>query len=78
MKNVSFESHTGEKIGIVGRTGAGKSSLFVTLFRLAEVTSGVICIDAINISNVPLQKLRSDIFSRDIFHFDGLSNKGMI
>lgn len=58
LKNVTFEAHPGEKIGIVGRTGAGKSSIFVSLFRLAQITSGAVCIDAINVCNVPLKRLR--------------------
>lgn len=49
---------TSEKIGIVGRTGAGKSSLFSSLFRLTNVCDGDIYLDAVKICNVPLKKLR--------------------
>lgn len=55
---MSFESLPNEKIGVVGRTGAGKSSLLVALFRLTEVSGGSIYVDGINISNVPLPDLR--------------------
>ena len=58
LNGVSFETKPAEKIGIVGRTGSGKSSLFVALFRIGELEAGQILIDGINVSHLPLQDLR--------------------
>ncbi|PCH38966.1 ATP-dependent bile acid permease [Wolfiporia cocos MD-104 SS10] len=59
LKGVSFTVNPGEKIGIVGRTGAGKSSLLQALFRIVNVQGGSITIDDINIREVGLKTLRS-------------------
>ncbi|KAF1319965.1 Atp-binding protein, partial [Globisporangium splendens] len=59
LKNVSFEIKSHEKIGIVGRTGAGKSSLTMALFRMNELMSGRILIDGVDIAMLPLHVLRS-------------------
>lgn len=60
LKEISFEIQPGEKIGIVGRTGAGKSSLIQTIFRLAE-PNGQIKIDGINIKDLSLKDLRKKL-----------------
>jgi ABC-type multidrug transport system fused ATPase/permease subunit len=58
LRDISFVIRGGEKIGIVGRTGAGKTSLVMTLFRILEVSSGQITIDGVNIGSLSLSDLR--------------------
>ncbi|KAJ7036806.1 multidrug resistance-associated ABC transporter [Mycena alexandri] len=58
LKGCSFDVRPGEKVGIVGRTGAGKSSLLQALFRMVELQSGSIEIDGHNIAEVGLDVLR--------------------
>ncbi|KAK3751067.1 hypothetical protein RRG08_044643 [Elysia crispata] len=60
LKDINFNIHAGEKIGIVGRTGAGKSSLITTLFRLAE-PEGELTIDGVSIHSLGLHDLRNAI-----------------
>ena len=58
LKDINAEILPGEKVGIVGRTGAGKSSLSLALFRLIEHSEGDIMIDNININKIGLHDLR--------------------
>lgn len=59
LKGLSMHVRGGERIGIVGRTGAGKSSIMSTLFRLVEISGGHIYIDGLDISTIGLHDLRS-------------------
>ncbi|KAF8258908.1 ABC transporter [Lactarius quietus] len=58
---LSMSVEGGEKIGIVGRTGAGKSSIMVALFRIVELVSGSISIDGVDISKLGLNDVRNAI-----------------
>ncbi|KAH7318562.1 ABC transporter family protein [Stachybotrys elegans] len=59
LNGLTMHVQGGERIGIVGRTGAGKSSIMSTLFRLVEISGGSITIDGVNISTIGLYDLRS-------------------
>ncbi|KAI4217682.1 MAG: hypothetical protein LQ351_000278 [Letrouitia transgressa] len=59
LQGLTMDIAGGERIGIVGRTGAGKSSIMSALFRLVELSGGSISIDGINIATVGLKDLRT-------------------
>ncbi|TID30545.1 hypothetical protein CANINC_000899 [Pichia inconspicua] len=61
LKNLSLHIKPGEKIGIVGRTGAGKSTITTALYRLSEPDEGRMYIDGQNIQEIGLFKLRSQL-----------------
>ncbi|ETV83054.1 hypothetical protein H257_04797 [Aphanomyces astaci] len=61
LKDVNVHIQSGEKVGIVGRTGAGKSSLTMALFRINELAGGSIKIDGVDISSIGVKTLRSSI-----------------
>ncbi len=58
VNEVSFEIEPGMKVGIVGRTGAGKSSILQSLFRLVDLSGGSVEIDGVDIKTVGLHTLR--------------------
>jgi len=58
LKGVNFECAAGVKVGVCGRTGSGKSSIFMALARLTENTAGSITIDGTDVSKLHLQALR--------------------
>ncbi|KAL4105868.1 hypothetical protein PRIC1_003924 [Phytophthora ramorum] len=61
LRGLTFSVNAKEKVGIVGRTGAGKSSLIVGLMRLVELDGGSISIDGVDISKIGLHDLRANI-----------------
>ncbi|TMW62200.1 hypothetical protein Poli38472_009693 [Pythium oligandrum] len=61
LRGVSMEIAGGEKVGICGRTGAGKSSLMIALFRICEFESGSLFIDGVDISQLKLRELRRSL-----------------
>lgn len=73
LKDVSFETEACEKIGIVGRTGAGKTSILSALLRTHEIGRGNITIDSVSIGGVRLSQLRDRIayVAQDPFLFRG-------
>lgn len=73
LNNINVKIEPCEKVGIVGRTGAGKSTLSLALFRILEPTEGKIIIDGIDISDIGLFDLRSHlaIIPQDAQAFEG-------
>jgi ABC-type multidrug transport system fused ATPase/permease subunit len=61
LRGISFKATSGSKLGIIGRTGSGKSTLFQTLFRFIELEEGRILIDDVEIATVPLEILRTKV-----------------
>ena len=61
LKNLSFKALPGEKIGVVGRTGAGKSTICLSMNRIVEIISGQILVDNVDINSVQIEHLRSCI-----------------
>lgn len=73
LKSVSFQIASGEKVGICGRTGSGKSSLMSVLFRVVECAGGRVLIDGVDISTITLHQLRTKltIIPQDPMLFSG-------
>ncbi|KAH3916024.1 hypothetical protein HBH56_067840 [Parastagonospora nodorum] len=61
LKGLDMHVRAGERIGVVGRTGAGKSSIMSALFRLQELSGGSIVIDGVDIGKIGLHDLRSKL-----------------
>jgi ATP-binding cassette subfamily C (CFTR/MRP) protein 1 len=61
LRDLSFEVRPGERVGVCGRTGAGKSSILVALFRIAPLYQGRILIDNVDISKIGVHTLRQQL-----------------
>lgn len=61
LRDINIKINAGERIGVVGRTGAGKSSLTLALFRIIEAAEGGIVVDGVDTSKIGLKDLRSAI-----------------
>merc|ERR1711991_100979 len=79
LKQISLDVKPKEKIGIVGRTGAGKSSLVLALFRFVEAAEGCISIDGVDISKIGTNRLRQalTIIPQDPVLFVGTVRKNL-
>ncbi|XP_076544094.1 sulfonylurea receptor [Osmia lignaria lignaria] len=79
ISNLSLMIPAGQKIGICGRTGSGKSSTAMALFRLLEITQGRIMIDGIDTRQVSLRILRSrlSVIPQDVIMFSGTIRKNL-
>ncbi|KAM3528789.1 hypothetical protein MY4038_005729 [Beauveria bassiana] len=73
LSNISFSVQAGQRLGIVGRTGAGKSSLINSLLRFVDATAGEILIDDQDISQVSRKRVRDavTVIPQDAFLFSG-------
>ena len=73
LRNVSFDVNPGERVGIVGATGAGKSTIINLLLRFYDVTSGRILIDGVDIREMELKELRRmfSLVLQDVHLFSG-------
>lgn len=79
LKGVSFTIKPGTKVGVCGRTGAGKSTLTLALYRVIEKVSGKVAIDNIDISTIGLHDLRShlSIIPQDSQCFEGTMRQNL-
>lgn len=73
LKHLSFKVHAGQMFGIVGKTGAGKSTMINLIARLYDVTGGEILIDGVPIKNIAIEDLRKNIgiVSQETYLFSG-------
>jgi len=73
LKNLTMSVQAGEKIGVCGRTGSGKSSLILAIFGMIELHGGSISIDGVNLSTLSFEEVRSRIIGlpQDVFMIHG-------
>jgi ABC-type multidrug transport system fused ATPase/permease subunit len=61
LKNVSFKVKSGSRVGLVGRTGSGKSTIFQSVYRFVDIVSGHILLDGQPIHQIPLKRVRKNL-----------------
>ncbi|KAG1480249.1 hypothetical protein G6F57_005470 [Rhizopus arrhizus] len=73
LHGISFSTKTHEKVGIVGRTGSGKSTMCLSFFRFLEASKGTIIIDDVDIAKIGIEDLRTKltIIPQDVVLFNG-------
>lgn len=61
LKNISFKIESGARVGLVGRTGSGKSTIFQSVYRFVDIMAGQILLDGQSIHQIPLARLRKNL-----------------
>ncbi len=61
LKNVNFKIDSGQRIGLIGRTGSGKSTIFQSVYRFVDIESGEILLNQVSIHQIPLARLRKNL-----------------
>lgn len=61
LKNVSFKIKSGSRVGLIGRTGSGKSTIFQSVYRFVDIASGEILLDGKSIHQIPLKLVRKSL-----------------
>lgn len=80
LHDVSFEVEAGERIALVGPSGAGKSTIIKLLMRFYDVTGGMVALDGIDVRNMPLAFLRSQVglVQQEPFLFNGTIRENIV
>eukprot|EP00927_Polykrikos_kofoidii_P005482 TRINITY_DN12171_c1_g1_i1.p1 TRINITY_DN12171_c1_g1~~TRINITY_DN12171_c1_g1_i1.p1 ORF type:complete len:1315 (+),score=177.47 TRINITY_DN12171_c1_g1_i1:97-4041(+) len=74
LRDVSFKVSPGQRAGLIGRTGSGKSSCMLAILRMVQLSGGRVTIDGVDIASVPLKRLRGDavaIIPQEPYLFEG-------
>lgn len=61
LKNISFKIESGSRVGLIGRTGSGKTTIFQSVYRFVDIVSGEILLDGHPIHQIPLKRIRKNL-----------------